>query len=543
MLKVLFRARDRFCRNQSGNVAILFAFSAIPLIGLLGGAVDLTRHSRYRTQLMNAMDAAAVALVRRGAEDDEDADRFVNDFIAAMLPHLGVGAGASAPKAMAGRMAKAAGNPGKASGDAMLHMKAFNATELENGYRIQSDGYMETAFMPVVGIYDMPLDLQSEIMESTGNYEVALVLDNTGSMASHGRMPALREAAGNLVTDLYKEEGTEDRVKMSLVPFVTSVNIRSTNPDAFDMAWIDPVGEDQDAYGVNFSEKVNRLNLFASMGARWKGCVEARVDAIEDNDVAFDSRKPDTKWVPYLWPDEPDTGAYGNSYIADSATGSDWDRLRGAAKYNRKGKSVADTTSRGPNAACPRGIVELTNDTDRLQEEIALMKPHNTSGGNSSGTNVEQGLLWGWRTLSPDAPFDQGASYKDKETTKVLVLLSDGRNQIVSRQGDDRVTKSDYTSYGYLAAGRLGSKTNYLKAEKRVDEKVKRVCEKVKGTGIRVYTILFQVDFEETQEVFRDCASRDEKGKPLYFYIPNAGALETAFKAIGEDLTNIHIAR
>ena len=168
------------------------------------------------------------------------------------------------------------------------------------------------------------------------------------------------------------------------------------------------------------------------------------------------------------------------------------------------------------------------------------MVPHNTTGANNSGTNVAEGLTWGWRVLSPEEPFSQGAPYADAETQKVLVLLSDGRNQIV-RNGE--ATQSDYTSYNYLAAGRLGSTNDYLVAERAVDEKVKRVCEKVKAQGIRLYTVLFQVDFDRTKEVFRNCASKGDDGKPLYFYVPAASELETAFARIGEDLTSIRISR
>src|SRR3712207_544021 len=80
MRTLLSRAWKRFDSDQAGNAAVLFAFTAVPMIALLGGAVDVTRHVRYKTQIQNAMDSAAVALVRRGAKNDADADRFVNDY-------------------------------------------------------------------------------------------------------------------------------------------------------------------------------------------------------------------------------------------------------------------------------------------------------------------------------------------------------------------------------------------------------------------------------------------------------------------------------
>lgn len=509
MWKVLFRARRRFASDQRGNIGILFGFAAIPLIGLLGGAVDVTRHNRYDVTLSNAMDAAAIALVRRGIEDEAEASKFVNDYVAGLAPWVAT--------------------------DRMLNLEPLTATAVEGGYRVALSGSMDTAFLPVVGIRSMPLDLSTEVMMSGGKYEVALALDNTGSMRNFGRIGALRDAATQLVDDLYRDAGTEDRVKMALIPFVTAVNVGHSA--GFDRSWIDPVGADP-VFHRNFSQPVDRLDLFTNkMRVSWKGCVEARA---QDD---LDDTLPDTqakRWVPYLWPDEPDSG-YGNSYLADSSTRNDRDRLRDIAKYQvSRAARVENTTNGGPNAACPGPVVPLTNDTDLMKAEIAKMKPHNEWGGNNSGTNVAQGLVWAWRVLSPDAPFTQGASYDDKETQKVLVLLSDGRNQVVENRG---VTESDYTSYGYLADGRMGSTNNYLVAEANVDKKVREVCENVKAKGIRLYTILFQVDFAKTQDLFRDCASKDENGEPLYFYVPQPSQLETAFREIGEDLTSLRVTR
>jgi hypothetical protein len=520
MWNVLFRARHRFVSDQRGNVAVLFAFSAVPLIGLLGGAVDMTRHHRYKADLLSAMDSAAIALVRSNPKNDTEADDFVNSRMAMMMP-------------------------GK--GDRTLHMNAFDAIEIEGGYRVVSNGYMDTAFMPVVGISKMPLDLETEVRTSGGDYEIALALDNTGSMRNFGRIGALRDAAEQLVVDLYKEEGTKDRVKMALVPFVTAVNVGYS--DGFDRAaFIDPVGADP-VFQKNFRDPsgnpVNRLTLFANMKAEWAGCVEARIEGDEDGDTLPDSAA--SKWVPYLWPDEPgeknrqDRG-FTNSYLNDSSTGDDSDRLRNTAKYTVT-RAPTNTSNLGPNAACPTKVIPLTNDADLMVQNIRAMRPHNEFGSNNSGTNVAQGLVWGWRALSPYSPFagHEGVDYKDTKTTKVLVLLSDGRNQIVA---NDEITESDYTSFGYLADGRMGTTNNYLTAEKNVDVKVSRTCDAVKETGIRVYTILFQVDFEKTKDLFRDCASVDEKtGKPLYYYVPDASALETAFQDIGKDLSTLRITR
>ncbi|MYZ46377.1 TadE/TadG family type IV pilus assembly protein [Propylenella binzhouense] len=485
--------------NESGNVGIIFAFSAIPLIGLMGGAVDVTRQQRYKAEIANAMDAAAIALARQPAMKKPEADAFVNRYVESVI-----------------------GKP-----DASVHLPGFETEKTESGYVVSVEATMDTAFLPLLGFATLPIDLTTEVASSAGKYEIALALDNTGSMAQNGKIQALRKSAGELVDTLYAEEGSEDRVKVALVPFVTAVNIRGK---AFDWSWIERKGAD-DPYGFAFEggKAVDRIALFAKMGSEWDGCVEARTSGYDETDEApVDAA---TRWVPYLWPDEPDSSYH--SYLADGVSGDYWTRLRDLSKYGKKVK-VNDPRTGGPNLACPRPVVELTDDVSRIKGEITQMQPH-----PASGTNIAQGLVWAWRVLSPEAPFTEGVAYSDKETTKVLVLLSDGFNQGV---GSSAPVKSDYTSYGYLAQKRLGSDT-IEGAERATDKKVSRICESVKAKGIRVYTILFQVNAASIQDVFRTCASTGEDGEPLYYYAPDAATLQTAFEDIGDDLTTLRITR
>ena len=89
----------------------------------------------------------------------------------------------------------------------------------------------------------------------------------------------------------------------------------------------------------------------------------------------------------------------------------------------------------------------------------------------------------------------------------------------------------------------MGSTTDSGVAEQTIDGKVARICEKIKAKGIRLYTILFQVDFEETQDIFRDCASTGDDGQPLYQYVPTTEALQAAFNQIGKDMSEIYVSR
>jgi Mg-chelatase subunit ChlD len=463
------------------------------------------------------MDAAAIALARANPKNDAAADKFVNARILTMLPNGGE--------------------------DPMLHLGRFNATKIAKGYRVAATAaYMDTALLQIVGIRTMPFDLSMEVATTSGKYEIALALDNTGSMAEHNKIGALRQASDHLVDKLYSEDGAEDRVKMALIPFTTTVNIRG---EAFKPEWLDPSGLGIGVHRFDsYDREVSRLDIFDALGegkkggdglpAAWKGCVEARDGALDMDDTA-PGDDPATRWTPYLSPDGADAGtgpgyARSNSYLADGTggKGTALERMRNVDKYFTPIVAASfdlfDETS-GPNQSCRGPIVELTNNRDRMRDAIKAMQP----GGF---THIPQGLVWGWRVLSPEEPFSQGAKYEDTETQKILVLLSDGKNT---------VTDTNYTSYGYLADRRLGASA--AQAKHQLDENVTAVCDKVKAKGIRLYMILLEENDAATKQIFEDCASRNDKGEALYYEVPQASQLDAAFQDIGKDLTTLRVTR
>ena len=58
---------------------------------------------------------------------------------------------------------------------------------------------------------------------------VALVLDNTGSMADNSKMPAMQTATKNLLTQLQNAVTVAGDVYVSIIPFVKDVNVGATN--------------------------------------------------------------------------------------------------------------------------------------------------------------------------------------------------------------------------------------------------------------------------------------------------------------------------
>ncbi|MFN9355287.1 MAG: TadE/TadG family type IV pilus assembly protein, partial [Alphaproteobacteria bacterium] len=74
--------------DKSGNVAIMFALSLIPLMLAIGMAVDVTKVLSTRMQLQDALDAATLAALAEYTPDDKRAQVAEATFNASLSPEL-----------------------------------------------------------------------------------------------------------------------------------------------------------------------------------------------------------------------------------------------------------------------------------------------------------------------------------------------------------------------------------------------------------------------------------------------------------------------
>ena len=581
------RSVRAFGRDRRGNVAMMWGLMGAVLVGLIGVTVDFTRANALRNQMQNAVDGAALVAERSSnltlAQRQSAAEAF---FDAEM---------------------------GDMAGEATL-----TVVELDEG------GHQATASMPmplslarVIKNRDWDIAVQA-VAEANASppIEVALVLDNTGSMSND--MQSLRDAASDLAADLLSLDG--DTVRVSLVPFVAQVNIGN---GASQQSWIDQAGtvpysgallEDHSiahrsqtgtnncttlsttptgytgpysitwrrgtggqggstsrCYAWTPTDGVSHYQLFELISNEtWKGCVEARPEPYDVNDSAPLISDPESMFVPFFWLDTTDT--YSNSYFTDTVgdisgatmstsmgTGATTAQARQARMFNpfkyRGNAASLDTTppdTRGPNRGCPTPIVPLTSNEGTIQTNIAAMR--HWSGG---GTNQAEGLAWGWRVLSPGAPFTEGAPY-GPGVRKVIVLMSDGENTNV---GSDPVTSSDYSAYNYLGLWRdyahgnllqqmiggvlrgvlpsqfrrnINSSQSYVNY---VNERETMLCTNIKNAGIEIYTVIFRETDQATEDLMRNCASSSEN----FFRADNAAELSEAFDAIGSGIGQLRL--
>jgi Flp pilus assembly protein TadG len=314
--------------------------------------------------------------------------------------------------------------------------------------------------------------------------------------------------------------------------------------DASVNAWV-PNGFPLDGTcGLKNPNKISHFDLFRRIqGGRWKGCVEARPEPYDVSDIPPHLGIADTLFVPYFWPDEAgDAGksGYANSYIADKGAlpigwnmSGDMGQFANLFKYNAATSATIKETgpyTSGPNAGCPDELLRLTNKKVELTNKIDSLS--HWFGG---GTIVSEGVMWGWRTLSPNAPFADGASYK--KAKKFMVLMSDGANTIEANNLYGP-TISDYSAYGYIRNGRFGSE-NYPDVENYLDKRQNVACANVKNTGIRVYTVLFRDVTPSAIDGMRGCAS-DPK---MFKQAKNSNELQQAFQEIAGEINRLRITR
>jgi|UPI00031B8EAC Flp pilus assembly protein TadG len=231
----------RFARDKRGNFSMMMVVATIPILGGIALAVDYAELSRQRQLTLNALDAASVATAAHivsgvvSAADpaayDLEIKKYAQDFFEA---NLGRVKPANAPLTV--RL------PNNDAGGGTLKLSA----------ELTYEPYFLPAFTKLIGRPSeentVDVTAHSEV-RLKNTLEVALVLDNSGSMAQYGtgtgqqRIALLKAAAKQLIETMANQAAMMKQVpkpvQFGLVPFSASVNIAPANDD---QPWMDTLG-------------------------------------------------------------------------------------------------------------------------------------------------------------------------------------------------------------------------------------------------------------------------------------------------------------
>jgi Flp pilus assembly protein TadG len=545
----------QFLKDRSGNFAIFAAFALPVTLAAAGLGVDVVHMRSVVSEVQQITDAAVLAATRKAMTDRERREVF-EDHLRSHVAHSGY-------KVLNAELSTAEGtNHIEVTGDVLLDVDTFF---LHNARK-------------------EPARVIAAAYQSTKSVEIGLVLDNTGSMGQEG-IDTLKSAALGLLDVVQNGASAGKDIEVAVVPFVTAVNIKG---EGFDPAWIDGEGEalyngwtfldkaererrgeglptqwdergracnnqGQSAQAQALREACNGLAefdyphqsaLFSASGTEWKGCVEARPYPLNLGLQPPRRSDPDTLFVPYFAPDEPGTASldrgndsdrFNNSWLNDVVGGSQAEIQRSVLKYidpDVRKVEEAKSLSRGPNRACPTPIVPLSRDLNKARAGINAMKYW-----NGSGTNIAEGLAWGWRVMTPEAPYTEAGPVDPMTTSKFIVVMTDGRN--VSFGSSNTINKSDYGSYGFLSDGRIAGASSQSSAEKQLNEWTLKLCQDIKAQHIEIFTVLYKETDNGVQKMLRQCASQ-----PANFYMAaNTEGLKSAFSNIGRQMSPLRLIR
>jgi hypothetical protein len=105
-------------------------------------------------------------------------------------------------------------------------------------------------------------------------------------------------------------------------------------------------------------------------------------------------------------------------------------------------------------------------------------------------------------------------------------------------RGNPLPRDADYTAYGRLAEGRVGTTDNPT-AQTTINARMTGLCTAMKAKGIIIYTIVVEVTSPTTQALYRGCATKPE----FAFIAPTPSQLTVIFREIASQLTNLRLAR
>ena len=533
-------------RDNSGNFGLTFGILAVPVMLAGGLAVDYVGLSVQKSELQNAADAASLAVAREGKISDAQAVEIARQTIAA--------------------------NYGFTAAQVTVNVIDGVAT-------VDATIDKPLAFGGFMGKKSTPVSVSSQAAFAYTKYEIALVLDTTGSMAG-GKLVSLQNAVIGLVDGMQELGLAKDQIKFSLVPYAGFVNVGPDyGPDISGVGLITKPGADwldQDAKAPvpqsDLPSEFSRFAMYKHLNVKWPGCVETRIpngNALHDvNDTQPDATDPNSLFTPFFAVDEPDNPyKYPNSYLPDggkavkgkgkAATETEKEdqltRYGKNAKY-KKPKNAVDAVvetltwkkpkidnspssfysnkydPKGPGFGCEvEPLVPLTTDFKAIKKTVGNLEANGS-------TNMLEGVMWGWRVLSSREPFTNGASESDGSVEKIMIFLTDGENSFGNLNNE---LGSGYTSMGYLVDGRLDGMTAASSGQTNsaLDKKTLAACTNAKADGIEIYTIRLEEPDVATGTMLANCATT----KAHFFDAPSRNQLAPIFDAIKKGVVKLRL--
>jgi Flp pilus assembly protein TadG len=455
MLRRLVRVMRRL-KDERGAILIYFTLALLPLLAVGGAAMDLGHVFLVKQRLTNAVDSASLALGARNNLSSQQATDLVTAFIRTRY-----------------------------SGSLKTLAVSDTATQVSVSVTVQ----VPMTFMQVLNTSSVDVTVSATAVRPQGKLEIALVLDQTGSMAGD-KINNLKLAAKDLIDVVVWDNQTADYYsKVAIVPYAAGVNV--------------DVGHDG---GIT-----NTVRGLISLGCFLLGC----------DKFTFQTASPGTTKTFNISPGcvSERTGPQAYTDVAPSPIA-----LVGP-NYPPSGDP------------CPsNSITPLTNDKTLLKSQIDLLQAAGSTAGHI-------GVAWGWYLLSPNWGYlwpdlaSRPAPYSDLALLdasgrpllrKIVILMTDGEFNTGYCQG---VISHDSTS---------GSNSDHIWCNAPNGSSFNQsrsLCTNMKASGILVYTIGFNLTQQSARDLMTNCAT-----DASHAYLASTGdGLRQVFREIATRIASLRL--
>jgi Flp pilus assembly protein TadG len=538
----------RLAENQTGNVLGIVAAAMIPLAGMIGGGLDISRGYLSKTRLQQACDAGVLAgrkLMGTGGAITSGVTDEVRKYVKFNYPNNYLGS-------------------------SLQDVNIVPTLGSNDQIQLTVSTTVPTVVMGLFGKQNMAVTATCSSRNDYSNIDIVLVLDTTGSMACKpeytadeckdwinnnnrggktmtvdnktvtyvaeqtdngtniSRMQALRTALTNLQTQMatiesqfnMTEQGKRKRVRWSIIPFSQMVNAglsrNSAGTTLYDRqsGWFNTTGSYretscyQDRRGniyCQVDKNNNNVTHTATwMSNTWDGCIEEQSTSNSITSTA--STIPAT--------------AFDMAYnTAPTSTATRW--------------TVADPSKVGSaQYACPKAMREMQPMT---ATNFNAYFTFNNGFVANGGTYLDIGLLWAARFLSRSGNWasENPTLYNTYPVNRYVIFMTDGFMETGNR---------GYGAYGQeFTWKRIASDGTEDTSDTNHTARWQLTCAAIKNmASTKIYTISFGAGSPLSQDMI-DCSSgaKDEYA----FEADDASDLNDVFRDIGENIGSLRLSQ
>lgn len=496
---------SRIRTNEVANVMPMMAMALIPIAGLAGSGLDMSRAYMTKAKLQTACDAAALATRRymggnaftvdANGDNEPDAKTEGKKFFDFNFP------------------------PGTMSASAVNLTIGVDPVQTDV-VKVSATTTVPTTIMKMFGKNGIDLVASCDADQDFVNNDIMLVLDVTGSMnctagtgdscayqpseQSNSRLSRLRSAAVSLYRSL-STASSGVTIRYGFVPYSMTVNVGGS----LNSAW------------VRSPASYHTCSAFSNGSCTSWGTTSANkpssVTCVEERS-SWDQRTAANITI---------SGAIAQEDLDTVSTGTDnlkWPAYNTTATTGQT--NSVSTSYTNLTAFCPAAASKLAT----ISSESAFQAKLNAAVGSVGGyTNHDLGIMWGARFLSPTGMFSSTnpTTVNSMRVDRHIIFLTDGAMTAEAK---------NYSSFGIPSARDRMTGGTDLVAKHRT--RFLNACNRARSAPINATIWVIALDVGSGSSTISPCASGSD-----HFYQSNGSDLANVFDTIGKEIGKLRLTK